>query len=705
MKRFSGISRYIICSLLLLGVFSAYALRLFQWQIVDGQEYYDIANTTSSSYIKLTATRGEILDRNGNALAQNKTCYNIVFDDTLIDHDHLNDTILELIGILEETDTEWIDMLPIQLNSDGSYSFKENNDSEIEFLKSSSMLHVNQYATAQECMTQLIEMFDCQEYAPEDAIKILSVRYNMRKNLFDADSPYTFAQDISADVMTVVNERAANMPGVRVDVTTTREYPDGALAPHIIGRTGRLTQDQYDSFKEEDNLFDMEDNLSGYSFDDTMGQNGIEYALEDTLRGENGKLSIETDQDGNLTSSEVEVAPEAGNTVYLTLDSRIQAVANASLAKNAKATKENPVPTQNNPKGGADCEAGAAVMIDVNTGAVLAASTYPSYDLNRYIEDIDYYNQLNNDKTYPMINRAFSGTFAPGSIFKPVVASAALQEGIIDSNSTVYCGHYYTYYTNDPRQAPKCMGWHYNTNILKALQKSCNIFFFDVGRRLGIEKLDAYGTLFGLGQKTGLEVSESPGVLTNPEDYERRSGDTWTDGMTLSAAIGQLDNSFTPLQLASYCSSIANGGHRLQLHLVDKITDYTRENTIEKKGANVLNEVGVDDKNLEIVRQGMRLVAQSGGTASNFADYGIEIGAKTGTAEVNGHSDNVTFIGFAPYDKPEIAIAVVLEYGSNSTYSKNIARDLFDAYFYGAYVDEDGEIVIPSAADTLEDEN
>ncbi len=319
MKRFSGISRYIVCSLLLLGVFSAYALRLFQWQIVDGQEYYDIANTTSSSYIKLTATRGEILDRNGNALAQNKTCYNIVFDDTLIDHDHLNDTILELIGILEETDTEWIDMLPIQLNSDGSYSFKENNDSEIEFLKSSSMLHVNQYATAQECMTQLIEMFDCQEYAPEDAIKILSVRYNMRKNLFDADSPYTFAQDISADVMTVVNERAANMPGVRVDVTTTREYPDGALAPHIIGRTGRLTQDQYDSFEEEDNLFDMEDNLSGYSFDDTMGQNGIEYALEDTLRGENGKLSIETDQDGNLTSSEVEVAPEAGNTVYLTL--------------------------------------------------------------------------------------------------------------------------------------------------------------------------------------------------------------------------------------------------------------------------------------------------------------------------------------------------------------------------------------------------
>lgn len=702
MKRFSGISRYIICSLLLLGVFSAYALRLFQWQIVDGQEYYDIANTTSSSYIKLTATRGEILDRNGNALAQNKTCYNIVFDDTLIDHDHLNDTILELIGILEETDTEWIDMLPIQLNSDGSYSFKENNDSEIEFLKSSSMLHVNQYATAQECMTQLIEMFDCQDYAPEDAIKILSVRYNMRKNLFDADSPYTFAQDISADVMTVVNERTANMPGVRVDVTTTREYPDGALAPHIIGRTGRLTQDQYDSFEEEDNLFDMEDNLSGYSFDDTMGQNGIEYALEDTLRGENGKLSIETDQDGNLTSSEVEVAPEAGDTVYLTLDSRIQAVANASLAKNAQAAKADSNPTSKDPDG-SDCEAGACVMIDVNTGAVLAASTYPSYDLNRYIEDVEYYNQLNNDETYPMINRAFSGSFAPGSIFKPVVAAAGLEEGVITANTTVFCGGRYTYYA-DSGFAPKCMGYHSNTTVLTALEKSCNVFFMETGRRLGIEKLDAYGTLFGLGQETGLEVSESAGVLTNPEDYERRSGTTWTDGMTCNAAIGQQDNAFTPVQLASYCASIANGGHRVQLHLVDKITDYTRENVIEEKGTTILNEVGVSDENLEIVREGMRRVAQTG-TASDFANYGVAIGAKTGTAEVDSHSDNVTFIGFAPYDDPEIAIAVVLEYGDKSTYSKAIARDLFDAYFYGAYVDEDGEIVIPSAADTLEDEN
>lgn len=701
MKKFFGIGRYVVCSLLLLGVFSLFVVRLFQWQIIDGQSYYDLANTTSSSYIKLTATRGEILDRDGNPLAQNRTCYNIVFDDTLIDHDRINDIILELIGIMEETDTEWIDPLPIQLNEDGSYSFKEDYDSEIEFLKSSSMLHVNSYATADECMTQLIEMFDCKEYDPEDAIKIISVRYNMKKNLFDADSPYTFAQDISSDVMTVVNERTANMEGVRVDVTTIREYPDGALAPHIIGKTGPLTQEQYDAFKEDDNLFDLEDNLSGYSLDDTMGQNGIEYALEDTLRGENGKLAIETDRDGNLISSEVEVAPQAGNTVYLTLDSRIQAVTNASLAKNAKAAKENAVPTDDDPKG-ADCEAGAAVMIDIKTGEVLAASTYPTYDLNKYISDIAYYNQLNNDETYPMINRAFNGSFAPGSIFKPVVAAAALQEGIINSSSTVYCNHYYTYYTKDTSLAPKCMGWHYDTNIYKALQKSCNIFFYDVGRRLGITKLDAYGTLFGLGQKTGLEVSESAGVLTTPEDYERRSGQTWTDGMTLSAAIGQMDNSFTPVQLVSYCASIANGGHRMQLHLVDKVTDYTRETVIEEKGATVLNEVGVDDENLEIVRQGMRLVAQADGTASDFANYGVEIGAKTGTAEVNGHSDNVTFIAFAPYDEPEIAIAVVLEYGSSGTYSKNIARDMLNAYFYDAYVDENGEVVLPSAADALE---
>ena len=321
--------------------------------------------------------------------------------------------------------------------------------------------------------------------------------------------------------------------------------------------------------------------------------------------------------------------------------------------------------------------------------------------MNKYISDIAYYNELNNNKNYPMINRAFNGSFAPGSIFKPVVAAAALQEGVITKDTTIFCDGTYHYYESTGF-APKCMGYHSNATVLTALQKSCNVFFMDVGRRLGIEKLDAYGTLFGLGQKTGLEVSESSGVLTNPEDYERRSGTTWTDGMTCNAAIGQQDNSFTPVQLASYCASIANGGHRMQLHLVDKVTDYTRENVIEEKEPVVLNEVGVSDENLEIVREGMALVAQNGGTASNFANYGVKIGAKTGTAQTGtGHSDNVTFIGFAPYDDPEIAIAVVLEHGATSTYSKNIAMDMFNAYFYNAYVDEDGEIQIPSASDTL----
>ena len=213
-------------------------------------------------------------------------------------------------------------------------------------------------------------------------------------------------------------------------------------------------------------------------------------------------------------------------------------------------------------------------MINVNTGEVLAASTYPTYDLNKYISDIDYYNELNSNENYPMINRAFSGSFAPGSIFKPVVAAAALQEGVITKDTTIFCDGTYHYYESTGF-APKCMGYHSNATVLTALQKSCNVFFMDVGRRLGITKLDAYGTLFGLGQKTGLEVSESSGVLTNPEDYERRSGTTWTDGMTCNAAIGQQDNSFTPVQLASYCASIANGGHRMQLHLVDKAVSYT----------------------------------------------------------------------------------------------------------------------------------
>ena len=657
MKKFAGIGRYVVCALLLIGIFSAFALRLFQWQIVDGQSYYDLSNTTVSSYIKLTATRGEILDRNGKELAKNRTCYNIVFDDTLIDHEKLNDTILELIGIMEETKSEWIDVLPIQLEADGTYSFKEDYDSEIEFLKSSSMLHMNSYATADECMKQLIEMFDCQDYDPQDAIKIISVRYNMKKNLFDADSPYTFAKDISADVMTVVNERTANMPGVRVDVSTIREYPDGALAPHIIGKTGPLSAEQYDEIKKENNTFSLE-NLSGYSYDDTIGQNGIEWALEDTLRGENGKLTLETDREGNLTSSEIEVSPKAGNTVYLTLDSRIQSVVNTSLAKNAKAAKENAVPTEKDPKG-ADCEAGAAVMIDLKTGAVLAASTYPTYDLNKYISDIAYYNQLNNDETFPMINRAFSGTFAPGSIFKPVVAAAALEEGIINPTSTVYCGHYYTYYTQDTKLAPTCMGWHYDTNIYKALEKSCNPYFVSLIQLTGGESVAAKAAAIGFGSPLELAdgITASAGRLPTYEELA-------VPGQTANFGFGQGYLTATPLQIAQLMATVANDGAAVTPKLIAGYTgdgQTISEYTPTYSPRQVIRESAA----LQVQQMMIQVVEEGSGTKARPKALGA--GGKTASAQTGTYDENgeeivqAWFAGFYPADEPQYAIAVLAE--------------------------------------------
>ena len=378
------------------------------------------------------------------------------------------------------------------------------------------------------------------------------------------------------------------------------------------------------------------------------------------------------------------------------MDSRIQAVANASLAKNVPATAEygkQMMELTGESGHGEECVAGAAVVLRVEDFSVLAAATFPNYDLNRYQEDPDYFTQLNEDETRPMFNRAFDGTFAPGSCFKPIVALGALQENVITGNDTVFCNHTYTYWDD---YQPTCMGWHGTMNVASALQKSCNIFFYDVGRRLGVDMINLYAKSMGCGVRTGVEIGEAEGTLSGPQ-YDSN----WQGGQVVQAAIGQSNDSFSPLQLATAAATIANNGVRLETHVVDKITNYARDTVLQEKEAVVAQETGISQENLDLVKQGMRAVCQYGGTAAGtFGNYGIAIAGKTGTAEITGHSDNVTFIGFAPYDDPEIAVAVVLEYGANSAYSLAIAKDLFDAYFYGTYVDEQGNIVFPGTENT-----
>ncbi|HEX3038008.1 MAG TPA: penicillin-binding transpeptidase domain-containing protein [Oscillospiraceae bacterium] len=695
MRKLKEYSRYFFCIFILLAVFIVYALRLADWQIVKGSTFLMKSDTTNTSAVKVDAARGEILDADGNGLAVNKTGYSIVFDKTYMTEGTENKTILELTKLLAKRGETWVDELPITIDAKGKYTFTAGKDKEIAALKSSDLLRLNSYATADQCMQAMIKLYECSSYSPADIRTIVSVRYNMDKSYFSISNPYTFSESVSQDTVSIIRENSQLLPGATIKITTVRQYLNPTLIPHIIGTVGSLSLDDYNEFKKEGKTYSST-NVGGYTFNDHIGVGGIERALESTLRGKAGQKSIETTNTGALAEEKYTTNPTSGNTVYLTLNSRMQAVANASLAKNIKLAQEwGQTHATSEDKAGSDCVRGGVVVLNVKDFSVLTAATYPSYDMSKLGDDA-YYSSLLKDTNRPLVNNAFNGIFMPGSAFKPVVASAALQENIINRNTTFYCNHVYTELEGEG-YAPRCMGWHRDTNVVSGLAQSCNVFFFSVGHRLNINTLDLYAKRFGLGQKTGIELSESSGTLAGPEE-RKAAGGTWqVDGDPIQAAIGQSDNAFTPLQLATYCATIANNGVRLKTHLVSKVTDYTRKNIISETKPTVVDNVGVSPANLNIVKEGMRAVCTYGTASSYFSGYSIPIAAKTGTAQNPPNSDNVTFIGFAPYDHPQIAVAVVLEHGAKSARSIGVAQDMFDAYFKGAYVDASGNIVVPSS--------
>ena len=441
------------------------------------------------------------------------------------------------------------------------------------------------------------------------------------------------------------------IPGVECTGTFLRYCKEGTLAPHLFGTVGAISQEEYNEHKSE-----------GYSYNDRIGKSGIEYALESYLRGTNGEKRITKTADGAVIEETETIHAVPGNTVYLTIDSSLQEATDKALEKYVKEAG----------KTYSDCIAGAAVMLDVKNFSVLACSSYPSFDLQKYNTDDDYYEKLVSDDKLPLFDRALTGNFIVGSTFKPCVAAAALEEGIVTDSSTIFCSQNYDYYKTD---IIKCLGYHEAVNVKGALAQSCNYFFADVGRRLGIDTMDIYAEKFGLGIHTGIELYESTGILAG------RDSNVWYEGNTCQAAIGQSDNAFTPIQLGAYAATLANDGVRLKTHFVDHITDFKGETVIlDNSQPEVLNTVGVSTENMKIVQQGMREVVTSGTEKDIFGKYSVPVAAKTGTAENIG-SDNVTFIAYAPYEKPEVAVAVVVEHGGNGQYSMGIAKAMFDSYF------------------------
>ena len=669
-----------ICLMIVLTFFTMFFIRLVDWQLVQGEYYREEVSTRANYILTSSPTRGEIVDVNGEVIAANTTNYTLVIDKLYINSEtHINDVIVEMFDLLAHRNAQWIDELPIVMTA-GGYDFTEGSEYELESLRSGEMLDLGVYSTAAEYIDAFAKRYDVEDVKDKALQRnIISVRYNMETEGFSSTTPYTFAEHLDEDTVAIVSEYSQGKPYVDIVTTYDRVCVDGTLMPHLLGNTGPLTAEEYE-----------ENENKGYAYNDIIGKYGIELAAEDYLKGKSGTKTVSKTADGTVVSV-VDVEPaQPGGTVYLTIDNRLQRIANKSLAENVVAARQNGIDTcalQGDTLNGEDCTAGAAVMLSVKDFSVLACASFPTFDLSKY-SDSDYYLSLLEDKNLPLYDRALHGGFAPGSVVKPIVALAALEEGVVSEYTPIYCSKTYDYY---PSNVVNCMYYHANVDMSSAITQSCNYYFADVGRQLGIDTMYLYFEKVGLGEYTGVEVGESQGTLAGRDSF------SWQAGNTVQAAIGQSDNNFTPVQLATYCATIANNGVRYRTHMINKITSYDRSETLlynDPQKPEVVETLDVDRYNLQVVQNAMRNVVSSDyGTAYySFADYPVSVAAKTGTAENSG-SDHCVFICYAPFEKPEVAVAVLLEHGAKGVYAMNVARDLLDGYFYPDKVEETTAIV------------
>lgn len=635
-----------ILTVLLIIAIILLSARSYFIQIANASEYTGVNKdgAASSRSAVLKAPRGEILDCFGRQIAINRDGYNIVFNKAYI-KDNLNDIILSLINLASEYQTEWVDRLPMEMNS--PYNFKKDESTE----KLLSTLKLAHYATPENCFDAMVELYDLQDYSQDDKRKIMGVRYSMQISDFSISYPFTFAEDISSELMRKVSESAFALSGVTIDVVPFREYTDTTLAVNLIGSVGPIFEEDWEYYKAK-----------GYSYNDKVGKSGIEKWAEEYLRGTDGEITYNLDAKGNIISSKITKQPIAGKTVMLSIDKNLQRKTQDSLEKWVKNIQS---------KGGS-CKAGSAVAIDIDTGKVLTSANYPTYDSATLGKE---YDNLVNNPAKPLMDRAFQGVYPIGSTIKPAVAVAAMENNHYHLGETVNCVRVYNYFSS---YKPKCMHTHGNIDLKNALAKSCNYFFFEMGRRVGATTVTNYFKDFGLGVKTGVEVNDSAGILIQPQNDN-------VGGTTLQIAIGQM-NAFTPLQTANYVATLANGGTHYRASLIDKIVSYDISEVYKVIEPEVVNEVTIKDSTINAVKEGMLSVTEDGTGRAALGDYPIKVGGKTGTAQVNNAADHSIFIAFAPFDNPKIAISVVLENGSSGFSAGSIVRDMLDAYFF---VEED----------------
>ncbi len=646
----------------LLGFFGAFLVLffavLYNAQVVNGTENRARSISSNTASETVTASRGIITDRNGKVLVSNRLAYTLVVDKSGFGKDDaaLNGAIWRLIALCQEQGVAWNDTLPMTTGNSPRLTTKSTGETFREYLKDNKLPTDGDSEALLEAMRTLYGIDS--SYTTAQARLIAGVRYEL-----DGRSSYTFAEDVSTELLGRITD--GKYQGVTIKTAAARVY-DTKLAAHILGTVGAIWQEEWRS-DESTGYVGYAD--KGYSMNDLVGKDGVEKAFEEYLHGKDGKRLITTDENGKITGELYTREPQPGGTVALTIDIDLQQVVEDTLAE----TIQGMIDKDSNERGG------AAVVIGVGTGEILACASYPTYDLETFNQD---YKELLADERLPMFNRATQGVYAPGSTFKLCTSVAALEEGIITPSTIIEDKGIYTYY-RDPQ--PMCWIWrqahttHGRINVSQAIVDSCNYFFYEVGRLTGIAKLDEYASAFGLGQSTGIETGDVSGALASPEWAESHDRE-WTDGQTITAAIGQSYNLFTPIQLANYVATLVSGGEHYEAHLLKNVKSYDNSRIIDVYGKGPLNDLNISDSTMAAVTKGMHDLTHDS-LAGAFSRCVVEAGAKTGSAQVGTDIANGTFVAYAPYDDPEIAIAIVVEKGGSGSLLANAAVDIINAWF------------------------
>jgi len=655
-------ARLVALALIFALILSAYATALYQLQVIRGSEYVTISENSVIRTNTISAARGDILDRNGVLLVSSKAVYNVtVSRRALLKTADPNANLLTLINAAMSSGTAYTDTFPVTMGGPFEYLADMSGQQRGRLDAYFEYFGLDPDITASDLIVWLKSHYGLDYTTPlSDARRIIGVRYELELRAIIGIPEYVFARDVSVDFVSAVLEQ--DLPFVTVSTSYEREYHTQHAA-QILGFTGLMDAEDYEIYKE-----------LGYPLNAVVGRDGAEKAFEEYLHGTDGSVTVNTNTDGAVISILNQTPAASGQNVYLTIDIGLQADVEKILEDTAFQI--------NSTRSGDDekVSGAAAVVLDIRSGGVLAAGNYPTYDPG---ERLSILSVLDQDPDRPLWNRAFQGLYEPGSTFKMVTAYAGLNSLYLDRWFTITDTGRYTKY---PSYQPKCWiypGSHGSLNVVEALQVSCNYFFFKVGDTIGMDAIANAASLFGFGSKTGVEVTESAGIVASPEYKRSKLNEDWWAADTLLAAIGQSYNMFTPIQLANYVATIASGGSRLKTTLLSQVrsSDYsacTYTNTPVVAGA-----VDNSKNYIDILREGMRAVTSQGGTAySVFKDFPIPVAAKTGTVQSDtAQVNNGVFVCYAPADDPEIAVAIVVEHGGAGAELAAPALEILKSYF------------------------